>query len=328
MAEYAPAVLESFKQLAKTGCVEFLAETYYHSLSCLYSREEFEYQVKKQRDLIKKYFNQEPAVFRNTELIYSNEVARMAEKLGFKGILAEGADSVLGLKSPNYLYSAKELELKLLLKNYRLSDDIAFRFSQKSWNEWPLTPSKYAKWISDVNGSGDIVNLFMDYETFGEHQWAESGIFEFFKQLPSEILKHKDNSFITPSQALELTSREELDVPFYISWADKERDLSAWLSNKLQNESMQELYGLEKEVKATQDIDLIEQWRKMTISDHFYYMSTKNYQDGLIHSYFSVFDTPYDAYVYYMNVLHDFIMKLRAVEKQKGLVVDTLTLKQ
>jgi alpha-amylase len=320
MVEYAPEVLESFQELAKTGCVEFLAETNNHSLSFLYSLEEFKLQVEIHKEKIKKYFNYEPKVFRNTELIYTNRLAHYIEELGYKGILAEGWDSVLGWRSPNFLYHPKghSKNMTLFLKNYKLSDDIAFRFSNKGWSEWPLTTEKYVEWINQTNGNGEIINLFMDYETFGEHQWEDTGIFDFMERLPNKILEHKDNSFLTPSEAIDtLGKKDEIDVPFILSWADMERDLSAWVENDMQKNAIKELYSLEKKIKKTKDKKLLDIWRKLTTSDHFYYMCTKYFNDGDVHKYFSAYSSPYDAYIYFMNVLRDLEYRL---EKNQLLV--------
>jgi alpha-amylase len=303
---YAPEVLDSFRQLSSTGCVEFLTETYYHSLSSLYSLNEFVEQVKAHKQAIQKLFGQTPRVFRNTELIYSNDLAATIEKIGgFDCILAEGADHILGYKSPNFVYRpAKCKHLKLLLKNYRLSDDIAFRFSNRHWNQWPLNAVKFASWVNAVNGCGFVVNLFMDYETFGEHQWEDTGIFNFLKHLPEEILKHPDNNFKTPSEvAAAYEAMDEIDVPYAISWADIERDLSAWTGNPMQQNAVSQLYKLEEKVKSTKDKTIIRDWRKLQTSDHFYYMCTKWFADGDVHKYFNPFDSPYDSYINFMNAL-------------------------
>ncbi len=313
MQLYYPEVLESFQKLVKTGRVELLSETYYHSLSFLYSKTEFKKQVQMHKALLKKLFNYTPHVFRNTELIYRNDVALEVEKMGYKGIIAEGADHILGWRSPNFLYRpAGATKIKLLLKNYRLSDDIAFRFSSKEWKEWPLTAPKFANWVSQVNGNGEIINLFMDYETFGEHQWADTGIFDFMKALPKEILKHPDNDFVTPTEAVKrYHAVSELDVPHFMSWADTERDLSAWLSNDMQHDAIKQVYDLEKPVLKTKNKKLIEDWRRLQTSDHYYYMCTKWFADGDVHKYFSPYETPYDAFISCMNVLHDLQLRLK-----------------
>jgi alpha-amylase len=305
---YAPEVLATFKELAATGCVEFLTETYYHSLSSLYSRNEFIDQIKKHQATIQRLFGQTPRVFRNTELIYNNQVAELLENIGgFDAILAEGADRILGYKSPNFVYSPPKCKhLKLLLKNYRLSDDIAFRFSNRDWNQWPLNAGKFASWINEVNGCGYVVNLFMDYETFGEHQWEDTGIFNFLRHLPEEILKHPDNDFKTPSEvAASYDAVDAIDVPHTISWADIERDLSAWLGNPMQQNAIIELYKLEEKIKSTADESIIRDWRKLQTSDHFYYMCTKWFADGDVHKYFNPYDSPYDSYINFMNVMEN-----------------------
>lgn len=324
MAKYYPEVLDSFVDLAKTGCVEFLSETYYHSLSFLYSREEFKEQIELHKKLIKKYFNYEPKIFRNTELVYTNELASFIEDLGYKGIFAEGWDSVLGWRSPNFLYEPLNTKgnIALFTKNYKLSDDVAFRFSNKDWAKWPLTVDKYVDWVNAINGNGEILNLFMDYETFGEHQWEDTGIFNFMRFLPKKILEHSDNSFVTPSEALEIfPKRDKLDVPFLLSWADTERDLSAWLGNRMQQESSREMFEIESIVKELKDKELLDSWRKLTTSDHFYYMCTKYWSDGDVHKYFSAYDSPYDAYVYFMNALNDLIIRIKEKQKKKGIIL-------
>jgi len=310
-----PEVLQSFRELAQTKRVEFLSETFHHSLSFLFSKKEFEKQVRLHQRKIKEIFGQKPSIFRNTELIYNNDLARTVEKMGFKGILSEGADHILGWRSPNFVYRPKERKkIRLLLKNYKLSDDIAFRFSAPQWSEHPLTADKFAGWISAINGDEQLVNLFMDYETFGEHQWEDTGIFEFLKALPGEILKNKNNNFVTPSEAVKKYKPvAELDIPHFISWADTERDLSAWLSNPIQNYAAKKLYELEKSVLKTKNSRLIEDWRKLQTSDHFYYMCTKWFADGDVHKYFNPYGSPYEAFISFMNVLND--VQLRVKEK-------------
>jgi alpha-amylase len=304
MARYSPAVVESFKQLADTGCVEFLAETYYHSLSFLYDRDEFAEQVACHAERIQQWFGQTPTVFRNTELIYNNDLAHTIHRLGYKGIIAEGADRVLGYRSPTYLYHpVGEPELTVLCKNYRLSDDIAFRFSNHSWPEYPLTADKFARWVQKTNGNGYVVNLFMDYETVGEHQWEETGIFDFFRHLPEAIFSHGDD-FATPSEVIDRHPVDgEMDCPEMISWADTERDLTAWLGNAMQSNALHELFRLASAVKATGDIELLDAWRRLQTSDHFYYMCTKYFADGDVHKYFNPYESPYDSYINFMNVL-------------------------
>ena len=313
--QYAPEVVESFQQLNATGCVEFLDETYYHSLSFLYSRDEFRSQVEMHRDLMKDLFGQEPRVFRNTELIYNNDLAHFVSHMGYDAILAEGADQILGFKSPNQVYRPPHApNLKLLLKNYRLSDDIAFRFSNRNWEQWPLTAEKFAGWVNQINGNGHICNLFLDYETFGEHQWAETGIFDFMRHLPGEVMRAShDNQFARPSEVIDrFDAAGEIDVPHMISWADTERDLSAWLGNAMQSNALHELYKLEGAMKEKGDEQLIQDWRKLTTSDHFYYMCTKYWADGDVHKYFSPYESPYDSYINFMNVLDNVQTRLRA----------------
>ena len=321
--EYAPEVLESFQKLFETGAVELLDETYYHSMAFLYSRKEFRTQVQMHRKLLKELFDYKPRVFRNTELVYNNQVANVVEDMGYSGILAEGADRVLGWRSPNYLYQPKGTKkIKLLLKNYKLSDDIAFRFSERSWKEWPLTSEKFASWVNAINGSGNTVNLFMDYETFGEHQWETTGIFHFLKQLPWEILKNPDNNFKTPSEVIDAyTPVAELDVPHIVSWADVERDLSAWLGNPMQKTSAEALYAVEDAVTDSKDKKLIEDWRRLQTADHLYYMCTKWFNDGDVHKYFNVYDRPHDAYIAFMNVLTDFKIRLKKTQETKQVAI-------
>jgi len=313
LEKYEPSVLESFKKLANTGCVEFIGETYNHSLAYLYSKDEFDFQVNKHKEMIKKHFNQEPKVFRNTELIFNNELSKYVENMGYKAILAEGADHILNGRTPNQIYRTVFADkIKVLLKNYKLSDDIAFRFSNKGWVEHPLTAEKHASWIDRINGGGEVVNLFMDYETFGEHQWEDTGIFNFLEQLPAEILKNPDNNFMTPSEVADAyEERGKIDVHNYVSWADIERDISAWLGNNIQHSAIKELYALEPYVKATGDENLIETWRNLTTSDHFYYMCTKYFQDGDVHKYFSPYESPYDAFIIFMNILNDLSLKIK-----------------
>ncbi len=317
LEQHCPEVIKQFRKMVNTGCVELLNETYYHSLAYLYSKKEFYEQVKLHRKKIKELFDYTPKVFRNTELIYKNELAHDIEPMGFKAILAEGADHILGWRSPNYVYKAKTTkDLKLLLKNYRLSDDIAFRFSTRDWPEWPLTAPKYAQWISAINGNGNTVNLFMDYETFGEHQWEDTGIFKFLEKMPYEILKHPHNDFKTVSEVAEAYEPvDELDVHHPISWADIERDLSAWLGNKMQRTAISKLYAMEELVKKTKDKQLLEEWRKLQTSDHFYYMCTKWFADGDVHKYFNPYNNPYDGFIIFMNVLED--MKSRILENER-----------
>lgn len=316
---FAPDVLQSFQELVATGQVELLSETYYHSLSYLYSPEEFRDQVREHRTLIERLFNVTPRVFRNTELIYNNAIAREVEDMGFDAILAEGADHVLDWRSPNFVYRPQGTrKIKLLLKNYRLSDDIAFRFGSKDWEGYPLTASRFADWITDVNGSGDTINLFMDYETFGEHQWESTGIFKFLEALPDEVFRRKDNRFLTPSEVVQHhPAVAELDIPHYVSWADIERDLSAWRSNDMQHDAFTSLYALEKKVLASGDSSIIRDWKRLQTSDHFYYMCTKWFADGDVHKYFNPYETPYEAFIAFMNALQDLSLRLKDAENRK-----------
>ena len=308
LAAWVPEVLDSFRALVATGRVAVLAETYHHSLAFFYSLAEFERQVKLHAAAIKNYFGGlRPKVFRNTELAYNDNLGRWAERRGYRGVLAEGWDKVLGWKSPNFLYQPHGTKrIKLLLKNYRLSDDIAFRFSEKSWSEYPLDVPKYVQWVNAVNGQGHLVNLFMDYETFGEHQWADTGIFNFLRHLPGEILKHPDNDFVTVDEAVErYPTMDALTVPEVVTWADTERDLSAWTGNELQTSALTSLYDLEAAMLETDNDQLLESWRRLQTSDHFYYMCTKWFADGDVHAYFNPYASPYEAFISYMNVLND-----------------------
>ncbi len=313
MELYAPDVLESFKKLADTGCVEFLSETYSHSLASLINREEFIEQVEKHREKIQKHFNQTPTIFRNTELIYSDTIGEMVGEMGFKAMLTEGAKHILGWKSPNYLYyNANNPRLKILLKNFKLSDDIAFRFSNKSWEAWPLTADKFVNWLNLIPLEEEIVNLFMDYETFGEHQWEETGIFEFFRTLPKTIFQKTNFAFGTPTDVAEnYQPKAAINVPFPISWADVERDLTAWLGNEMQDEAFEKLYKLKDLIFQINDENLTHDWRLLQTSDHFYYMCTKFFSDGDVHSYFNPYNNPYDAFINYMNVLNDFAIRVK-----------------
>ncbi|MEM9065787.1 MAG: alpha-amylase [Planctomycetota bacterium] len=343
LERFAPDVLDLFVQLAETGCCEFIGETYYHSLSFLYSRDEFDSQVQQHTERVEQLFGQTPKVFRNTELIYHNQLSshlsKMTDEKGQKrwlGTICEGADHLLGYRSPNYVYNPPAFEgspftnadgkpFGLLLKNFRLSDDIAFRFGNKAWEDWPLTAEKFAEWVHQINGDGYLCNLFMDYETFGEHQWEDTGIFDFMEKLPEAVFdvakKHDgttENHFITPTEAFrQFEPVGDYDVPSYISWADTERDLTAWRGNAMQHNALEECYAIEKSLKTqltaaeisgnperlSEARFLLEDWRKLTTSDHFYYMCTKYWADGDVHKYFSPYDSPYDSYINYMNVL-------------------------
>jgi alpha-amylase len=314
LEKWAPEALQSFKDLAETGRVEIVGETYHHSLAFFYSRSEFEAQVAMHRQKVEEVFHLTPKVFRNTELAYNNDIAYWADKAGYKGVLAEGWDAVLGWRSPNFVYRPTYTEnIRLLMKNYKLSDDIAFRFGDKNWSEWPLTADKFSHWLNSDHEATNF-NLFMDYETFGEHQWSESGIFDFLHHLPEQWLKTPGNTFMTVSEAIDaFEPKDQVDVPQTVTWADTERDLSAWLGNSLQQQSINALYDLEKNILATGDLSLIEDWRCLQTSDHFYYMCTKWFNDGDIHAYFSPYETPYEAFINFINAYHD--LKFRLSEK-------------
>jgi len=310
--KYDPKVLDSFKKLFDTGCVDILDETYYHSLAYLISHGEFKEQIKCHRKLIKEHFGYKPVIFRNTEAMYGNEIAKIAEGMGYKGILAEGWHSYLGWRSPNYLYRPKGCKkIKLMMRNYPLSDDVSFRFSTSTWSEFPLTAEKYAAWLA--SNDGQVINLFMDYETFGEHQWPETGIFDFLDHFPREVFKYRNLSFMTlPEAVKKFEPVGEIDVPYLSSWADMDRDLTAWLGNDMQREAFNAIKSIERSVKASSDKSLLDAWRKLQTSDHFYYMCTKWFADGDIHKYFSDYENPYDAFTNFMNILTDMKEKLRA----------------
>ena len=314
---YAPEVLESFRKLAATGCVEFLCETYNHSLASLASPAEFKVQVQRHQKALKEHLGVTPTAFRNTELIYSDNIGRLVHGLGFDTMLTEGARHIMGWRSPNYVYeSDMQPGLSLLLRNYTLSDDISFRFESRDWAEWPLTADKYAGWLKAAEG--EVVNLFMDYETFGEHRSAESGIFDFMSALADRVVKDPDLEFVTPteeSKAHKCTS--ELSVPEAISWADEERDLSAWLGNELQNEAFSKLYGLAEKLEIVDDPALWSDFGHLQESDHLYYMCTKFFSDGEVHKMFNPYDTPYEAFINYMNVLSDFTIRVNDKLQEK-----------
>lgn len=311
-----PDVLTSFQEIVATGRVELVNETFQHSLAFFYSRDEFERQVQQHKDILKRLFDYEPKVFRNTELSYNNDLAHWADKAGYKGIITEGWDPILGWRSPNFVYRPAHTEnIRLLMKNYKLSDDVAFRFSNKGWEEWPLTTEKYVNWLNNIHDA-PLFNLFMDYETFGEHQWADTGIFDFLGALPGEFLRHEGNNFLTISESIDrFDPVDTVDIPQTITWADTERDLTAWLGNNMQQDAINAVYAMEEKVLKSGDDDLIGDWRKLQTSDHFYYMCTKWFNDGDVHAYFSPYKSPYEAFIAFMNVLHD--MRYRI--EQKGL---------
>ena len=318
---FAPEVIESFKALAATGKVEFLAETYYHSLASLVSESEFRHQVQKHAALIEELFGVKPVTFRNTELIYSNGIGEMVYDMGYKTMLTEGARHIMGWQSPNYVYTGEtQPKLKLLLRNYSLSDDIAFRFSNKGWNMWPLTAQKYVDWMKESAKEGDIVNLFMDYETFGEHQSEGSGIFAFMKALPGAVLADGTFGFATPAEIVKKYKPvSDIAVEDAISWADEERDVTAWLGNELQSEAFKKVYAMTEKLSIVNDPDLWNDFGHLQESDHFYYMCTKFFSDGEVHKYFNPYDTPYEAFINYMNVISDF--QIRLDEKRAALDV-------
>lgn len=322
---YHPNTLKAFQELVSSERVEILADTYYHSLAFFYSLPEFEKQVKLHHDIIWKLFKKNPKVFRNTELSYRNDLGKWINQNGYIGILAEGWDPLLNDRSPNQIYHVKNKpNTKILLKNYKLSDDIAFRFSQQSWNEYPLNPEKYATWLHANYGNGPSINLFMDFETFGEHQWADSGIFNFLKNLPTAIKKHPNYTFKTPTELIKNNPpSSEYDVPDILTWADTERDLSAWNGNDIQKEALRQIYSLETDILKSNDTKLISDWRNLQTSDHFYYMCTKYWNDGDVHKYFSPYESPYDAYTSFINTIYDVKFRL----KRANMSLDSLPVK-
>jgi alpha-amylase len=312
LQKYAPEVIDSFRQLAKTGCVEFLAETYSHSLASVRNKEVFFQQIDQHVKAMETLFDQKPVTFRNTELIYSDGIGEMVAEKGFTTMMTEGARNILGWKSPNYMYcNAVNPKLKLLLRNFRLSDDLAFRFSNQSWPEWPLTAEKFVGWLNAIDAKEEVVNVFIDYETIGERQWKETGIFDFFRSLPKTVFSQSNFSFNTPGELNDqLQPIASLHVPFPISWADEERALTSWLGNELQDEAFSKLFLTWNKVKESDDPDILADWGKLQTSDHFYYMCTKWFSDGTIHKYFNPYSSPYEAFINYMNVLSDFIIRL------------------
>ena len=308
--EYMPDVIDSFKELFKTGAVDLIEETYYHSLASLYDDlDEFEEQVQLHRQMIKNLFNYKPRVFRNTEAIYDNRIAKKVSEMGYKGIITEGTEKILGWRSPNYLYKPVNSDIKVLLRNYTLSDDVGFRFSARLWKDYPLTADKFSYWIAKCQG--DIVNLFMDYETFGEHHWSETGIFDFLRHFPEAVFRHQHLDFVTVSEAVERYEPVgEIDVPWAISWADEDRSVSTWLGNDMQIACFNELKNIGRKIKEKNDKRLLEIWRRLQTSDHLYYISTKGLADGAVHAYFSPYDGPYEGFINYMNILQDLKQKL------------------
>ena len=315
--KWAPDLIATLQRLAKTGRMEIAGETYYHSLAFFFDKQEFEDQVRKHQDTIRELFGLETKIFRNTEFSYNNDLARWADEYGFKGILAEGWDKILEGRTPNAVYRPEGCKnIKLLMKNYDLSDDVAFRFPDKTWNEWPLTAEKFVNWVSEAADEGPIVDLFMDFETFGENIWKDTGIFGFFDEFIKRWDEAEGTSFMTLSEACDsYEPAGEISVPWTVTWADTERDLSAWLGNSIQHEAMKALYELKDKVFAIGDPKLIDDWRHLQTSDHPYYMCTKYFNDGGVHAYFSPYDSPFDAFQYFMNVIRD--MRLRVDPEAK-----------
>ncbi|MBP1674125.1 MAG: alpha-amylase [Bacteroidetes bacterium] len=340
---YAPEVLDSFKKLAETGMVEFLAETESHSLASIKTKSEFEHQVIAHKAMIKEFLGVETTSFRNTELIYSDEIGSWVADMGFKSMLTEGAKHVLGWKSPNFLYcNSINPRLKILLRNFVLSDDIAFRFSNRNWSEWPLTADKYSAWLNRLASKSELINIFLDYETFGEHNHKDTGIFDFLHHLPGSILRKTPYKFMTPTEVTDsLQPVSAISIPSPISWADEERDITAWNGNELQAAALDKLYKLTDKVRRCEDIQIRKDWEYLQASDHFYYMATKFFSDGAVHAYFNPYDTPYDAFMNYMNILSDFeirlnrfipdkdeqneISKLNNLIKEKESIIDQMT---
>src|SRR5574344_47366 len=323
--EGAPHLIKQIRRMVNMGQTEIVGETYYHSLAFFHDKDEFEAQVARHQQRIKDTVGYKTKFFRDTEFAYNNELGNWIdtigfEKYGFKGCLTEGWDKVLGWRSPNHVYKAPGAKnTRLLLKNYRLSDDIAFRFSDRSWKEWPLTSEKFENWLDMDCLRGNLINLFMDFETFGENQWAETGIFDFLDKLIDNWLKTYDNKFVTVSEASEIEEpKDEVSMPATVTWADTERDLSAWAGNSMQEEAEDTLYGMRKEVLSTGDQKLIEDWRRLTTSDHPYYMCTKYWNDGDVHAYFSPYDSPYDAFMYFMNAIRDLQYRLLKDENKRS----------
>jgi alpha-amylase len=319
--KWAPDILESFKRMVASGRVEIVAETYYHSLAFFYSMVEFEHQIEAHRNKIRELFGVETKVFRNTELSYNDSMAKWADEYGFKGILAEGWDPILQWRSPNYVYKPAGTDnIALLMKNYRLSDDVAFRFGDKNWPDWPLDANTYNSWVNDAITDKEIVNLFMDYATFGEHQWEDTGIFNFYEAFIGKWLENPVNTCYTVSEAIDAFEPVgEISMPYTVTWADTERDLTAWLGNNMQQEALRYIYSMEDDIMRTNDLELIADWRKLQTSDHVYYMCTKWFNDGDVHAYFSPYESPYDAFLYFINVVRDLRWRLYSHHHTGGL---------
>ena len=316
---YRPEVLESFRRLVSTGHVDVLDETYTHSLASLFSdMSEFKDQVALHSSLIQSTLGYKPKSFRNTEVIYSNRIAKAADEMGYAAIITEGTDATLGWRSPNYVYKPKGCNsIRLLMRNYRLSDDVGFRFSAKGWSEWPLTAPKYASWLSA--SQGEIINLFMDYETFGEHHWKDTGILDFLRHLPSEVLAHRHLSFSTITESAKaFEPADEVDVPYNVSWADAERDTSTWLGNRIQRSCFGELESLLPKVRAAKNPSYDRVYRQLLTSDHFMYLSTKGMSDREVHNYFSPYKdaNPYENYINFMNIINDFRFHVEKANEQ------------
>jgi len=326
--EYTPDVLVAFQRLVASGRVEILADTYYHSLAFFYSIPEFTHQVAMHKTRIQELFGVSPAVFRNTELSYRNDLAKWCEDKGYIGIMAEGWEPLLGWRSPNFLYQPKDCSsIKVLLKNYKLSDDLAFRFGNQGWESWPLSSETYAKWIHSHHGNGQTINLFMDFETFGEHQWSDTGIFEFMHALPRQLLAYEGTTFKTASETVAAYDVVgQFDAPNVLTWADTDRDLTAWTGNQIQQDAIGKIYAMERDVLASQSPALIETWRKLQTSDHFYYMCTKYFNDGDVHAYFSPYESPYEAYIAFMNAFSDLQLRVHVALAETAATEDDVVI--
>lgn len=324
-AEYDPDLMGLYSFISRLPNAHIICETSHHSLAALKSPSEFASQVAAQMKTLKRLFGKTPRVFRNTELIYSDAIGSMVSDLGFEGCLLEGWDPWLphGWNAHHLFHHPSRPNLKLLPKSYKLSDDMAFRFSDRNWASWPLTAETYIRWLESLlDGQHEFVGLFMDYETFGEHQWADSGIFHFFEDLVHRVISHPNLHFAGVEDALCMQARSAMAVPVPTSWADTERDLSAWLSNPLQEEALERVMSLESVVTRINEPEITEQWRKLQTSDHFYYMCIKYSHDGDVHKYFSPYDSPYDAYLDHRSAVEAFErlcqsrVKLLEAEKQ------------
>lgn len=331
MRLWAPEALESFRELAATGCVDFLGETFYHSLAILYDAREWETQVRLHSAMIEREFGVRPSVFRHTELLFDNGLGKAVERLGFSGVVAEGVDDVLGWRSPNFVYSTPDSSAKVLLRNHKLSDAIGFKFNScQERGGARLTAREYASWIHSVTGNADVVGVFLDYETFGEHLDESTGIFDFLSALPVSVLAHPDWRFSTPSEAVKVSAAPtELSFGRLSSWADVARDDSAWRGNEMQRGSLERLYATEsmtwwERLDGTTRAKAQELWRRLQTSDHFYYMSTKRSGDGVVHQYFSPFESPYDAFVSFANVMKDFEARLAIRGGESGRIPEWL----